>query len=1440
MENLSVNKTMARIEKPIMAEGTSAGAEGGNPVNPGVVNNTENQNQAQPERSGNRWEFLKKLRRPGHKLEVKATHTSQALVQSGEVDNQTFAPPKHTLEQLLKIPASSRFSFLRALPEAEQLKAMHILGLEMRGGSGPAWMSELDPALNQPSKFQETLQLYEQLTEANLHRGKIPPARLADFDQLLADTAKAMDDLVRNASLSPVMAYAIEEMKQKYAEAIQIPPKAADEDSYYPTQSTAKTKDERLAQVKKALGREEIRDPKTGKIRPGEFHYQEAFWEYGEEVLMEKFGLSAAQVQKLRQDYEGIASYIASKVAIAIEKEFKGISLNPDAPGFENVGDVYLDYIHQEVRQEQEKEAQRITRERRRAHFRERLKYNHWSRRFDFLWAQNAAELEESVLDWLEYFQQQLPQESAGKVNQSIQTGRENALGALEYALHRLEIPTGSETAEKLRATIEGHVDVIGGVQLLESQGGFEAYTEYLEDFSNNFNAHHDAVYLRNPKAAIIHDFLSDGDICLGGPDTLEKPLDGETKAFRMDLEERAKVYGATHELYIREEDFMAAELGRAEVIRDVQQLNLTPEQADAEVQRRLAEKLGRYGWNDKIEEMLIDSKNQILDNQDQFTPTALQTYNQATLDKFKTRIVVFRKIKRRLDAEDIYEITPGHFVSLATLTPDQRKDAIRKRIWDEMAKYGNKGAMVRINAMGTQAEKDRALWKWVKDRNVLRERNGLDKWFPSSWDTVRLSINTSTKLIDRALSKQEFRSMIEEVDDPYAGLTEDETRERMLEEFRAGLRLQFAGQNLTPDQLEERVEQEMAQREEAIHMNIEDVIFDREKRRVEAERAFNVDRAYQKFLGLDARWGGLTVRVVDTDGKTKLRTIPSLKRDILKAKIDKEEAEIEAKVNQFALTLPPNLTPEQIDTAKTRKRRLFRKDATFAVALGLREKDIGGDIPGTHYFYYGDPAIIQVFTELVGLTHNDKGLLPELLDRQRREEEAVDSFLAEQFMEKHGGETLVVIDDPLTGEHREFWERSRVINEGGELSQRDLFESRFMISTSGAVKVADLISRIADLGVKDLLSENGCWDMREFQGYIKRRDEVELKKQSFWNIRKWADPIRYAQRLRGAAEARKFLVGGEIKGQGNIPGVLNEPFNGLWRFRDEFLEFSGWISANLHAITEGKGGIPKFNSKQDWINFLNSDQVNKQINTNTPEKVKHFRSWVLEILSHEEVGDYLKTVHKDKMVPVGAEILKFLTSYMDARRYVMNRAGFAPKNWQWDNEIMLRAFLSVTTETQPIIAKAGDYNKEASEKEGRPVFYSGGEEIAKTGGEMVGGDHLAYAPEGRTIVAINIFKAILSGSSYHTLDAADVRTLEGRAYRTKEAMATKRAEIVQRPLPQEIQTMLANREAYLLTLHTSDVNRVKEAQRIKDQYYDTQLQKEFIGEWPIRLLEAA
>lgn len=1196
---------------------------------------------------------------------------------------------------------------------------------KIEGGSldVPAY---LEAAKREKTRFEQLREWVETYGERNINLAALSPAQLNEYRQSRLENLQEMGNLVNGADARGVFSFVMEDIRQIYAKVAPAPETAvatrrrrrrSSMYSDYSPESAPKSVDERIRDVKDALA-----------------NYQETFWDYGDAILRARFG-SNANISALKEAYKGVSSYVAAKVAIAIIKDLKKQSGEDVLDPANEIGDYFLTEIQNQLEANAVETERQRQRQRRNASPEEMLGYNNWRERFEFSWAENREELERSVFAWIEKFEKHLPNETAETVHQEAGKWKANAIGALEVAAHELGISEKDPFYEFLRNTIETYTNVKGGVKLLESDGGFEPYTGYLEAHAHNFNGHHDTIYLGNAKSAIIQHFLSRNynAISLGDTGNIEKPQAGDLEDFRGNIEEQAKEYAATQQLYIRKADF----------------------------DRRETENNNGYGWDDLIEGLLL------VDNRGMATANALTdpVVQAEAIAKVATRTGVFKRIKERLDQED----------GLAGLTDDQRRDVIRDRIKAKIRLAHKDQLLNEINAMN-QADADAALWNYVRDFNKKMESQGHRIWAPSAWDFVRLNIDTPTKLVDRVLAEDELEAMIEEVGSfqSQIGTT--------------GLTVQINIDGLTDEQIQAQIDAlpnlTAIQKRELL----EDVLFDKQQRESEVERAFSINRDYQKFLGADARWGGMAVRVVDDNGNVVLKTVWQIAEEILKAKIDKEEADIEARVtaHETALRARGGLTDAQIEEAKSRRRRRLRGHATFGATLALREKGIANDLPIWNYYYYNDPQRIQTFAPLVGYTHNDKVEIVDLLDRGRREMRAVWDHLADTYMD---GRVLIVRDEAnadvdQNGQPRDFhqerWDRARVINEAGVVALRNVFESRFMLSTSGGIEVVDLISKIGDLGIYDLLWEMGCKNFREFQGFIKRRDEWELRRQSFWNIREWRDPITYAKRLRGAGAALPYLRGGEVKGQGRKPGVLQEPMMGAYKVRDFVLEENNWI--------------------------------NKQ------------RIFEVEKLIRDAVPN-LKKEAQDKMVEIGAGILVTLIEYMDARRYVMNRAGLAPKNWKADNELIADAYFKELLKRDPILFEAGEILADGK-------VAKGGEEKEPYGAETLGSEDLGYAPQGRSELAVAFYKEILKTSTYHTLVEKDRKVWARRGKAVKARMGAERERIAAAGLPADVEARIEARRLKLVAQNTTQQNLDREIQRLKDQYFDEQLQKQFVGAW--------
>lgn len=1225
-------------------------------------------------------------------------------------------------------------------------------------------------------------------------------------------------------------------------------------------------------------------DEKIKVVHEALDNYKETFWTYGEKVfkkVFEEAGIPFSSIIALREEYGDIGSFIASKVAVAIEKEVRGVQPSiskkdeeelvrmpaaarraafqvlPEYHNIENIDDFILLDIKGELLATRGLRERERREKRKRATANERLHYSDWRERFDFTWAETPEELDDSIDDWLEYFQNALPQEIEDAMYQEVQKGLASALAAFEKAANRIGIDPAAIVAEALRDKIQSHVKKISGARLVDSKKGMEYFLKLKQDLAAKYDAYEDATYLREG-FAIIADKIAedDGAYYKGGPPDIHKPLPGETRAYRDKLRREIIEYGATHQLYITREDFENAELGKAEIRREEMQRaiahNARPENKTKQLTMRDVEKAviqrmderrdrgergGRYGSDDPIEELLLFDRRGIAAALELTDPE-----RTVALVRVKLRTDVFKGIKEMLDKMDITdeERATGITHGLDGLTSEQRRQRIRNRIRTEMdkRKAGVRreeiddfdeqvsetyqvtyrtlyNTLQRLNLSAAeiqtainsriaanpvlqnkiqqeiQAVKDKALWEWVEEYNRPRlamKENVSDAlpWFPSLWDEERLLIGKPEDLIDRRLTKEEFKAMVEKIDDPYEGMTDRQISRLIRGQFEEVTKHEVLVKSLPPDKEQAEYERLLAEREKDIREKIESVLFERKQRIIKATRNFNMNVDDDKFKGLEARWGGLTSRVVDPEtGGLILTTVYAEAFKILKAKKEVDKQAVERELREWELgyvathpgitaaeiaaaevrerknykdkSLNLNLTDVQIDEhieawkrgykavynptdqelkeVRAEQRRLLRRDRTFATVLGLEEIGLADFLPIALYYGYSDESLIGAFAPLVGYTDDDKGELPELLDRPRKEMEAVWYFMGQQHMD---GKVLEVVDRKpglivkdkdgnIRPAHEERWVRARVINPGGNLKLRGIFEMMFMISTSGGVEVAPLAARVGQLGVWDEGLENGQEDKLRLHGFLKRRCRWEYQQQSFLNRREWADPLTYVDRLAGAYEARKYLVGGEVQGKGRLPGLLIEPMSGAYKYRDMFFDRSTW---------------------------LEDSTVKGELRMADPQMAKRVRAELRKLDNIKQIDPKVL----DKLVEIGAGILKPLIDYMDSRRYLMNRAGLAPMNWKYDNELIVNAYINEL------------FNE-----------------------DIMGGEDLGFAPEGRSPIAAAIFKNILRTSTYHTLVEKHEKVLYRRAAEVKLAMDKQRTDLAVELLPHAVQVATRN-----------------------------------------------
>lgn len=1293
-------------------------------------------------------------------------------------------------------------------------------------------------------------------------------------DTFVKDKRKTLEaalyptDQIKQKELECVLYFATDRIGKVYTEAMRETPKIV---SDWATPREPPTLEEKIHDVNKALD-----------------NFEERFWTYGLEAfkrIFEEAGLPApdeAKLAQLREEYNGIASLVASRAGVAIVKELNGIK-SPipkdleqeliampaidrrarirqmaEYQKIENIGEFFLIDAKGELNAISGERAMRRREMRKRATARERLHYSDYRERFDFLWAETAEELEDSIDDYLDIFSNALPEKAEDLEYQDVQDWVRNALSAHTKALNNIGLDPASVVAEAQRDKIQSHMKKIAGARMVDKRKGMEYFLKLKQDLASKYDAYEDATYL-GEGYAIMADKIAehDGAYYKSGPPNVHKPLPGETKVYRDKIRREAIEYGATHQLYITKEDFDRVELGEEEITRQVVQevvaynrdpkhtKKLTAEDVEKRVKQRMEDKKernergGRYGWEDPIEDLLLEDRRGIAAASELTDPERTEA-----LVKVKLRTDVFKGIKIMLDKID----------GLHGLAPEQRRQKIRDRIRDAMdeRKVGERRkeidgfdeeasetyvrlyqglqrnnlspAQIRTEIdrrmVGDptllqkiqdeiQAAKDKALWEWVEEYNrpklAMKENasNALP-WFPSLWDEERLMIRRPEDLIDRELTPEEFRAMVEKIDDPYEGMTDKQISRQIREGFAASIKREVSAKGLAPEQEQEEYKKSLEEREQDIEDKIKSELFKRKQRLTKAIRNFNLNVDDDKFKGLEARWGGLTSRVVNKEtGELELTTIYKEAFAILKAKkeIDKQAVELELteweegyeatypgktiagykknereQIKEYEKNHPgvtlnaydweeikwrkefkdlnPDLTPAQYDEyarawrigykavynptddelkeAKDEQRRLLRRNHTMATILGLEEIGLADYLPVALYYGYSDESLIGALSPLVGYTDDDKGELPELLDRPRREMEAVWYFMGEQHMD---GKVLEVVDrkpglivkdknGKVKPAHEERWVRARVINPGGNLKLRGIFEKMFMISTSGGVEVTPLARKIGQLGVWDEGLENGQEDKLRLHGFRKRRCRWEYRQQSFFNLREYADPLTYVDRLAGAVEAIKYLTGGEVQGKGHIPGALIEPMSGAYKYRDMFLDAKTWLEQKIRNIP------------------IDADQ--------------RYKEQLLRALSEEKNVKQIHPEVLDKLTEIGAGIMKPLIDFMDAQRYLMNRAGLAPKNWKYNNELIVNAYLNEL------------FNE-----------------------DIMGGKDLGYAPEGRSPIAVKIFREILKTSTYHILVERDREVLYPQGQETKIAMDKQRSGSAVSVLPQNVQAAI-------------------------------------------------
>lgn len=965
----------------------------------------------------------------------------------------------------------------------------------------------------------------------------------------------------------------------------------ADQDSIHILEGVRKEALDFYKRVKSAKLRSERGEPdRQAVINSGRGRaYNEVFWN------------DSPQLKQLQAKYRGLAEYMWEGIVAEIYKEANGIeelALNP-------LAESEFRKIHEQRRSERKREKRYITRE---------TPYGVYYE----LTAENANELPAAVLDFTKDRIFALSDTDLEGIDGEVRKIREEAVRLLEQNRVRLNeeavaldieaqyISESDPNFLRAKASAEAIPDVLGNEKML-FKGGEEYAPRFKERFAANFIGHDDAIYLENPKAALIMYLLTtvkDGTYWMGHDWDVEKVDDeGQITDYRREIEEEIVEYAATHELFLSDEmtrDLFGG-IGAFEYRNGG-----NPDKRDL-----------RYSFDDNIEKLLLDPDGSVWANTENRLRERGESQDKIDegRERHNIRVGVFKRIKERLDAQE----------HLAGLTPEQRQEAIRQRI---IQKMGEKSHMSYLAKLTERAQNeltaataqegprgplhDRIIWQWVKDYNNYRIKLRLQRWYPSGWDRVRQHIDRPTKVLDRVLSDEELEAMFE----------------------------------LNPLQLKQPEELNREERYEV------------DSKLDEARFGFMLARSYQVFHMQDTLLGGIRTRLIDPntgkytgrlpddeiskllglidengqviDPNRKVVRVFDVVQARLKAAIDKEAALInQAKVEKAAAIASGD---QDLIKQKTEALRVIMDNAKFLATHVLKELGlVEGKLPVWSYNFI-DQTTINTFTQAlaaygvevapgVPITHNNKEKFYEIIESGRRALRAEYDRATQEFFDGRY---------PVFDEQGKFirMERFRVVSKGAVKENRNKTEARFEISTSGGVALPELISTIGDLGFYPLLVWLGVTDIKGLHGYIKRRDEVESHRHKFFDV---MDPIHHARAEKGAIIARKFLVGGNIEGKGDVPGLLNEPFSASFKIRDFLLDINNWEDKTVPA--------------------LNPQEL----------KPEHYKKLTLKA--------------QDALVELAAERLKYLIAYMDARRYVENRLKRATRAWEYDNTLILYAW---------------------------------------------------------------------------------------------------------------------------------------------------------------------
>lgn len=928
---------------------------------------------------------------------------------------------------------------------------------------------------------------------------------------------------------------------------------------------------------------------------------------------LEFFWDNSPELKNLEPKFKGLARYVWDGIVAEVDRE-----VNKGKVPSSNVAAVEQFEEIKELRK-----AARLTEKKYATH-----EY-YGSRNYE-LTAENADELVPAVLDFVRDQIAEISDTDAQSAGQAINEIRQRGLQILETCRVRLETEEDPSIVEthpvflRAKAFVEAVSDVLGNEKVLK-KGGEDISAQHAERFASNYIAHHDAIYLENPKVALISHLLSHG---LGGNDwntywmghnlRTEKPDEGETENYRRRIEKEIVEYAATHQIFLTEDDFKD---------RD------------------------EYSFDDPIEKKLLDptgAERVIFEASLRAQGKSQGDINQA-LQRYDNRIEFFRRMKFRLDEKD---------PDFAGKTEDEKRHVIRTRIYGQMQQNVDgflAGETTKAWAAAhsawmanDQKKHDQIIWGWVKAYNQYRINLRLPRWHPSGWDRVRMRIDRPTKVLDRFLTDKEFEDMFE----PVSEKDLIERKNQNINDARFGFQLARSYQIF----------------------NLEDAMLGGIRTRI-------VNPA-------NGEYEGELKRVFDIVQGRLEAAIEAEEKELESAKTD-AEAEMKAaagdpkQVREIQESLDKKLLNSQFIATHALKRAKFVEGKLPVWSQSLMDNST------INFFANALAAYGVNVAYRKPISHNSKDELYAVLERGRRALKQAYDDAASEFMEgKYTVDQLdengkvVKRQDGKKDENgnpnepavsymsgKGIRERKRIVNTGGVREHLRIVDTRFETSTSGGVAAPELIYTCADLGYYPPFVRLGVKDLKGYHGYIKGLDEVQSHTQYVFNT---MDPVNAAREQGAAYKARRFLVGGSVGEGKSVPGFLNEPFHGAFKVAD-FLqkEIQHLKSYNMTSTYEymllmqqyRDSGLKYTEFVATWSGKLDG----RQLRGRDLERLRQ--------MSYQDFGKMTKTM-TDELYTTVYGVLDYFQDHLKALKPVeAARGGRAFRTDVYDNTLKWYAF---------------------------------------------------------------------------------------------------------------------------------------------------------------------